>query len=146
MFFREEGSLRAWDGGCGGRKGLESPPGAWKPWPCFPALLKHCPRLACSPSTPVPWLILSMSSEGHWIGNNRLPASPLLQPGTHLVPASHPPRGTQSGREMEGSREQNRSGKAIKKQVSGLEAGKWGAGWSAQEGGERGVEEKARAY
>lgn len=80
--------------------------------------------------------------EGHWIGNNRLPASPLLPPGTHLAPASHPPRGTQSGKETEGSREQNRSGKAIKKQGSGLEAGKWGAGWSAQEGGERGVEEK----
>lgn len=61
------------------------------------------------------------------------------------APASHPPRGTQSGKETEGSREQNRSGKAIKKQVSGLEAGKWGTGWGTQEGGKRGIGEKGPA-
>lgn len=46
----------------------------------------------------------------HWIGNNGPPASPLLPPGTHLVPSSHPPQGTQSGRKTEGNREQSRSG------------------------------------
>lgn len=53
----------------------------------------------------------------HWIGNNGPPASPLLPPGTHLVPSSHPPQGTQSGRKTEGNREQSRSGKATQELV-----------------------------
>lgn len=79
--------------------------------------------------------------EDHWIGNNTLPASPLLPPGTHLVSASHPLKGTQSARETEGSMEQRRSEKAIKELVSELEAERWGAGWSRSWlGGEMGAE------
>lgn len=84
----------------------------------------------CSPPAAFPPRSLAhpVHLKDHWIGTNGPPASPLLPLGTHLAPASHPPRGTQAGREAQGSREQNRSRKAIKKQVSGLEAGKWGAG------------------
>lgn len=95
------------------------------------------PQLACSAAL----LAHPVHLEDHWIGNNTLPASPLLPPGTHLVSASYSLKGTQSARKMEGSVAQSRSKKAIKELVSELEPGRWGAGWSRPWlGGEMGAE------
>lgn len=93
------------------------------------------PQLACSAAL----LAHPVHLEDHWIGNNMLPASPLLPPGTHLVSASYSLKGTQSARKMEGSMAQSRSKKAIKELVSELEPGRWGAspGWVGRWGQRR---------